>query len=319
VNKPLVSIVAPCCNEAQALGTLVERLAAATAPLADRYAFETLLVDDGSTDGSWEAIRALARERPTVRGLRFTRNFGQQAALLAGLDAARGAAVVTLDADGQHPPELIPEMVEKWERGARVVQGLRAEGGAAGPMKRWTSRAFYRVFSWLAGIRIPQGSADFRLLDRSAVDVALGHPHAALFLRGFVPWTGFRTDYVEFEPRPREAGIGKYSPLRMIALARQGILRFSVAPLRLAILVGACTCAFSLAYLVYVILVRAFSGQWVPGWASVAGLLALLGGVQLLVIGILGEYVGMIFEIQLGKPTWVVAETTAPPHDEEAT
>ncbi len=303
-KEPLISIVMPALNERDGLPGVVRAVAA---QLSDTN-HEIIVVDDGSTDGTWDTITSLSNDVPATRGLRFSRNFGHQSALLAGMEAARGEAVIMMDSDGQHPAELIPELLAKWRLGAAVVQTLRADASATGVLKRSSSRGFYRLFSWLAGTNIPAGSADFRLLDRRAVDVVLTHPKSALFLRGFIPWTGLETAFVEFEPKPRLSGKTKYSAFRMFNLARQGIIRFSVKPLRLATLIGGLTCVGSLVYLGYVLVTRLLGGHYVEGWASVAGLLALIGGIQLIIMGILGEYVGMIFETQLDRPPFVIAE-----------
>jgi dolichol-phosphate mannosyltransferase len=302
--SPTISVVMPAFNECEALPDTV---AAVVDTLGDRE-FEVIVVDDGSADRTWEVITNLTGKYPRVRGLRFSRNFGHQSALLAGLSAARGAVSISLDSDGQHPPELIPKMLEMWQNGAVVVQTLRQDCKKIGIFKRITSHGFYRFFSWLAGTAIQPGSADFRLLDRRALDVILANPRSAMFLRGFVPWTGFRTEYLEFELRDRIAGDTKYSLRRMLGLAKQGLTRFSVKPLRLATLLGGVTCLCALGYLGYVIYTRLIGGDYTAGWASVAGLLSLLGGLQLLIMGILGEYIGMIFEAQQARPPFIVAE-----------
>jgi hypothetical protein len=203
---------------------------------------------------------------------------------------------------------MIPVLVDRWKQGAAVVQTLRRDQRNLGFVKRMTSKSFYRFFSWLAGTAISPGSADFRLLDRRVVDIILDNPRSAMFLRGFVPWTGFRTDYLEFDPRARIAGTTKYSFAKMLNLAKQGVTRFSVKPLRLATFLGVVTCLCSLGYLGYVIYTRLIGGDYTAGWASVAGLLSLLGGLQLLIMGILGEYIGMIFEAQQARPPFIVAD-----------
>ena len=305
-NTPEISIVMPAFNEAESLFATVTDVAGR---LAEHH-YEIVIVDDGSKDGTWQVINDLANSNARIRGLKFSRNFGHQSALLAGLSAARGSAVITLDSDGQHPPELIPALLAEWQQGAVIVQTLRQDPKTQGVFKRSTSKAYYRVFSWLADTPISPGSADFRLLDRRAVDVILKHPRSAMFLRGFVPWTGFRTAYIKFHPKERTAGETKYSLTRMLNLAKQGIMRFSLKPLRLATLLGSITCFSALAYLGYVVYTRLFGGHYTEGWASLAGLLALLGGLQLLIMGILGEYIGMIFEAEQSRPHFIVEDDT---------
>jgi polyisoprenyl-phosphate glycosyltransferase len=303
-GSPKISIVMPAYNESESLAETVGDVASQLTGLD----YEIVIVDDGSRDGTWEVIKRLTQDNQRIQGLKFSRNFGHQSALLAGLSAARGAAVISLDSDGQHPPELIPRLIEAWQQGALVVQTLRQDPKSQGKFKRATSRVYYKLFSWLADTPISPGSADFRLLDRRAIDVILSHPRSAMFLRGFVPWTGFRTAYIRFVAKQRTAGKTKYSLARMLNLAKQGIMRFSLKPLRLATLLGSFTCCTALGYLGYVLYTRLSGGHYTEGWASVAGLLALLGGLQLLIMGILGEYIGMIFEAEQSRPPFIVED-----------
>jgi polyisoprenyl-phosphate glycosyltransferase len=303
-SRPLVSIVLPAHNEEQSLLRVVSRL---TSCLSG-WTHEIVLVDDGSTDRTWAVAIELGERYPSLLGIRFTRNFGHQSAILAGLVAARGDAVVMMDADGQHPPELVPVFIERWRAGAMVVQGLRRGRAEETYGKLLGSRTFYRVFNALAGVRIPQGAADFRLLARPVVDQVLSSAGPLLFLRGLVPWLGFQTEYVPFEVQHRLAGTTSYSLRRMLRLSLDGLLGFSVIPLRLSIVVGVVISCLAFLYLFYVVVVWLTSGQVVPGWASTAGLLSLLGGIQLLTLGVLGEYVGRLFLSSLHRPHFVVAE-----------
>ncbi|MDJ0762282.1 MAG: glycosyltransferase family 2 protein [Myxococcota bacterium] len=306
MSKPTIdiSIVMPVLNESEVLPSTVQDLV----KILENESFEIVLVDDGSTDDTWEIIEALASQFTQVGGLHFTRNFGHQSALLAGISYARGKAVITMDSDGEHPPALIPDLIKSWRRGAKVVQMVREDINADSFFKRFTSRSFYKLFSWLSGTHLRPGSSDFRLLDKTVVDLVLDHPRASRFLRGFVPWSGFHTVFLEYTPGQRQAGKTKFSSKRMFGLARDGILRFSVKPLRLSLLIGALTCAGSIAYLFYVLIIRLFFGnQTEPGWASVAGLLSFLGGIQLLVIGVLGEYLGIIFETINESPRFIIS------------
>ncbi|MBN2208500.1 MAG: glycosyltransferase family 2 protein [Candidatus Coatesbacteria bacterium] len=305
-THPLVSVVMPVFNEAAALETIVSQVAEA---LRART-FEVLLVDDGSTDASWEAILELSQSVPQVRGLRFTRNFGHQAALMAGIDAALGDAVVMMDSDGEHPPGLIPELIEKWEAGAAVVQGVRAESLQAGFLKRTSSRLFYRVFALLTGITAPPGSADFRLLARPVVELVKHHSGSVIFLRGLIPWLGFETEYVHYKPGKRLGGEVKYGLSRMLSLAASGIGSFTTFPLQLSVWVGASVSLISFLYLLYAIIIKLSTNMVVPGWTSLIALVALLGGVQLVVLGLVGLYVGRIFFAQLNRPLYVVAQKT---------
>lgn len=302
--SPELSIVLPALNEAAALPLLIGEIE--TALSGESY--ELVLVDDGSDDATWTVIRAVLADRPQWQAVRLSRRFGHQAALLAGLAAARGRAVISMDADGQHPPEQLPEMVRRWRDGARVVQAVRASDARGGTLKALTSRGFYRVFGRLCEAPMRSGAADFRLLDRAVVATVLRASQTAPFLRGLIPWLGFETHHIMYEPCSRIAGRTKYSLRRMARLATDGMVSFSVAPLRLATLVGAAVGALALADLIYIVAVALWDGRAVPGWASTVGLVALLGAVQLFSIGLLGEYVGRTYLALLNRPPYVVAE-----------
>jgi dolichol-phosphate mannosyltransferase len=299
----LISVIAPAHNESGALAELVDGVTRALAG----EPHEIVIVDDGSSDGTWDKVRDLRRAHPQVRGVRFTRNFGHQAAILAGLMSARGRAVIMMDSDGQHPPELLPKLIETWRNGALVVQGVRT-GSDGGVLKRWTSRLFYRAISATAGVKVPEGSADFRLIGRPVVDTILRSTGALLFLRGLIPWLGYDVVHLPFKAGQRVAGRPSYTWSRMIRLSLDGLMSFSIIPLRLCILLGVGLSALSFMYLIYILFVFLFSSRVIPGWASVAGLLALLGGIQLLMIGVLGEYLGKLFLSNLNRPPFVVRE-----------
>ncbi|MBN2530961.1 MAG: glycosyltransferase family 2 protein [Deltaproteobacteria bacterium] len=306
MDRPEFSVVMPVFNEGELIVRTVEQLIDA---LKNESRYEVVLVDDGSKDDTWTHIASLGQRYSQVKGVKFTRNFGHQAALRAGIAHASGNAVISMDSDGEHPPTLVPKMLMKWRSGAKIVQTVRAESKKLSLAKRTSSRSFYRLFSWLAETNIQPGMADFRLLDREVVNVLLTHPNASGFLRGFIPWTGFQTEYIEFEQGHRAAGVSKFTTKKMIGLARHGIIGFSVKPLRLSMVLGMLTCFFALAQLVYSVVMRLFFPETVvPGWATVTGLMALLGGVQLLVIGILGEYIAVLFEIVRNQPTFIVDE-----------
>lgn len=304
-SQPEVSIVLPALNEADSLPLLVERIERAL----PRERIELIFVDDGSTDATWSVIRALVATRPDWQALRLARRFGHQAALLAGLRAARGRAVISMDSDGQHPPELLAEMVERWRKGARVVQTIRAADYSESSLKRMTSGGFYSLFSMICDSPIHRGAADFRLLDRRVVDAILEAANPAPFLRGLVPWLGFETQFVSFRPDPRIAGQTKYSIRRMLRLAAHGVFSFSVFPLRIATWIGLALGALALLDFAYILTIAWTDPAAVPGWASTTGLVALLGAVQLFTTGMLGEYVGRTYMAVLHRPPYVVAET----------
>jgi glycosyltransferase involved in cell wall biosynthesis len=296
-----ISVILPAHNEQNALPLTVEGVAAAL----KGQSYELIVVDDGSTDETWRVIQELRQKHP-VRGIRFTRNFGHQSAILAGLLAARGEAVITMDSDGQHPVELLPTFVAQWNSGYQVVQGVRIRNPSGGVFKRWTGVLFYKALRTLAGVDIHSGSADYRLLSRPVVSQVLASSGPLLFLRGLVPWLGYQTSYVRFEAGPRVAGRTSYTLRRMIRLSIDGLLSFSIVPLRLAIALGFVISGASFLYLAYVLWIRLTSGHVVPGWASMTGLLSLLGGIQLLTLGVLGEYVGRLFLSTLKRPHYVI-------------
>ena len=305
-TRPVVTVVIPAHNECMSLRRVTREVIRA---LVD-WPHEVVLVDDGSSDDTWAEILAIRRDVSGVHGIRLTRNFGHQAALAAGLRAARGAAVVTMDADGQHPPDLLPVLIRLWEQGREVVQTVRLPSRDEGWLKGMTSRLFYKIWSTLSGVKMVRGAADFRLVDRRVLDTILGIGGSHSFLRGLVPWLGFDVHYVPFEVRPRIEGRPAYTWRRMLAFSVDGLTAFSVVPLRLAIALGVAVSVVSFAYLCYVVLMWLYSNHVVSGWASTAGLVALIGGMQLFTIGVLGEYVGRIFLRTTDRPQFVVAEST---------
>jgi dolichol-phosphate mannosyltransferase len=300
----MVSVVIPAHNERESLRHVV---AAVRSALGSRT-HEIVLVDDGSSDGTWDEIRALKNEWAEVRAIRFTRNFGHQAALAAGLRAAQGAAVVTMDADGQHPPALLPVFLGQWEEGCPVVQGVRTTSDGESWLKRASSELFYRCWSALSGVPIVRGTADFRLVDRTVLEAVLSSGGSLIFLRGLIPWLGYPISFVPFEAAPRFAGRPAYTWRRMLRFSLDGLLAFSVVPLRLAMAVGVTMALVSFLYLCYVVFIWFYSSRVVAGWASTAGLVALVGGIQLFTIGVLGEYVGRIFLRTTDRPQFVIAE-----------
>jgi polyisoprenyl-phosphate glycosyltransferase len=302
-SPSLISVVLPAHNEENTLRVTAHAIGSAL----EGCRLEIIIIDDGSTDQTWRVIEELIANHP-VRGIQFTRNFGHQSAILAGLIAARGDTVVTMDADGQHPAELLPIFLEHWKKGYQVVQGVRTRNATGSWYKRWTSTLFYRVMRSLAGVDIHSGSADFRLLDRLVVKQVLASSGPLLFMRGLIPWLGYRTSYIPFEAGPRIAGETSYTFRRMLRLSLDGLLSFSIIPLRLAIALGFVISGASFLYLAYILVIRLSAGNVVPGWASMTGLLSLLGGIQLLTLGVLGEYVGRIFMATLHRPRFVISK-----------
>lgn len=308
--RPSISVVAPVYNEAENIERFVAELLAVLRALGEP--FEIVLVDDGSTDDTWRRIRDAARREPALRGLSLMRNFGHQGALLAGLAQASGRAVISMDGDLQHPPEVIPELLAAWREGARVVHTRRLDSRETGWFKRWTSRAFYRVFSALSGLDVPPGSSDFRLLDREALDAILAMREPEPFLRGLVHWLGAPSATVTFRARDRHAGFSKFSLSRMVRLSVQGLVSFSTVPLRLGIWAGLATSALAFAEIFY-ILVQVARGETVPGWASVLTLVSFMFGVLFLLLGILGTYLASIHQAIRNRPAYLVGRTAGAP------
>ena len=302
----MISVVAPIHNEAETITELYRRLTDALTELGD---YEILLVDDGSTDGSWEQMLALAPGDSHVRLLRLSRNFGHQAALTAGLDAARGEAVVLIDADLQDPPEVISILVEKWREGFDVVYGLRTSRQGETRFKRWTASVFYRLLRVMTRVEIPADAGDFRLLSRRAVDALARMPERARFLRGMTSWLGFEQVGVRYERDPRYAGETKYPVRRMVGFALDAVTSFSTTPIRIVTGLGFLLVLFCAGVLSWVVYVKIFTSTAVPGWTSVLVVVLLLGGMQLVALGIIGQYVGRIFEEAKQRPLYLVGET----------
>lgn len=297
----------PAFNESAGLPRFV-RVLTDTLDGAGIVSWELLLVDDGSTDLSWAQIGALNAADPRVEGIRLSRNFGHQRAQWAGLAHARGRAVITMDADLEHPPELIPELVERWREGYAVVQGIRADDPTLPWPKRLTSRLFYRIYSLLSGQALPPGSADFRLIDRAVVQELLQFREEGLFLRGLVQWVGFRQAEIPFVPGRRTHGTSHFTTVRMLRLAWSGVSSFSVVPLRLAIFLGFATAGAAFLELVYALVMRLGFHRTAAGWASLVAVISFLFGMLFILLGIIGEYLGRVLSEVQGRPRYIVRE-----------
>jgi glycosyltransferase involved in cell wall biosynthesis len=304
-GDPLVSIVVPVLDEEGCVGELARRVAEVMRAAGARH--ELIFVDDGSRDATAERIAALRAADPAVKAIRFTRSFGHQAALAAGLEFARGDVVVSMDGDLQHPPELIPRLLEAWRAGADVVHTVRRRPpGAASSWKEALSRVFYRAMSLLARAPVVPASADFRLLDRCAVDAFNALEERFLYARGLVPWLGFAEQRLEYEVAERFAGRSKYRLWPMLRLGLDGIFSFSVLPLRLISLLGLLTTLFGIAYGIFWLISFAFGRVEGSGWTSLVVLILVFGGVQLLSLGIVSEYVGRTYEEVKRRPRYVI-------------
>ena len=269
--------------------------------------YEIILVDDGSQDETWARIRAQAERNPHVRGLSLSRNFGQQSALFAGMHHSRGAAIVTMDGDLQHPPALIPTLLRLWREGNPIVTTTRRDSADTGWIKRVTSRWFYRLFSRISGTPLSLGSSDFRLIDAKVRDAMLQMRDTDLFLRGLVGWMGFQTVSVPFEADPRALGSTKYTLRKMLRFSLGATVSFSMMPLRMGIWLGFLTTGLAFAEIVYVV-VSFFQGKTVRGWSTVIVLMSLMFAVTFVLLGTIGIYLGKIFEILKGRQRFIVSQ-----------
>jgi dolichol-phosphate mannosyltransferase len=303
-TAPVVSVVIPAYNEQQNVRAVYE---AVRRSMDGPEALEIIFVDDGSTDGTAECVRELRAQNPVVRLIRFGRNFGQQPALMAGLEAARGAAVITLDCDLQHPPELLSRMMEAWRDGAKVVQMVRTKTADAGLFKRLTSKLFYRFVNLLSETPVLSGAADYQLLDRAVVDAVLQFRDRYPFLRGLVGWLGFPATRIEYSAPERSGGKSGYTLGKMLRLSLQAVTGLSSKPLRFSFYFGLLTAAFCVIYAIFAVIAMA-AGKTVQGWTSVIVIVTFVGAVQLVSIGIVGEYIARVYEQTRGVPRYVIVE-----------
>lgn len=305
----MISVVLPAHNEAANLPRLLHSL---TNILEERReGYELLVVDDGSSDETWAIIEHAAHVDSRVFGLRLSRNFGHQAALSAGLQAATGDIVITMDADLQHPPEVIVDLLEKCAEGFDVVYAVRTTRDAEGWFKRRSSHWFYRLLNRLTGLDLPVGAGDFRLMTRRVVQALLDMPERQRFLRGMARWVGYPQAVVAYERQARVGGASKYTLRSMVGFALDALTSFSATPLWLASLLGLGVSGLGAIYLVYVVVVGLTSKSSVSGWSSVLASVLILGGVQLACIGIMGQYLGRMFQELKQRPLFLVRETTA--------
>jgi dolichol-phosphate mannosyltransferase len=307
--SPLISVVSPVFCEEQTIAEFYARAKRALETLAPAYRGEIVFVNDGSTDGSLGELTRIAAHDPAVRVVDLSRNFGHQVAITAGVDHAGGDAVVVMDADLQDPPELIAEMVRLWREGFRVVYGVRRARQGESVFKRATARVFYRLLSRLADVPIPLDSGDFRLMDRSVVDVLRELREESRYIRGLVSWVGFKQCPIHYDRDPRHAGETKFSLRRMLGFAFDGISSFSDKPLRVASHLGTLVTIGSLGLMVWLIIGKIlYPNRSEAGWTSMMAVVLFLGGVQLISIGLLGEYIGRIFRQTKSRPLYVVAQ-----------
>lgn len=303
----LLSLVIPCFNEEEVIAETMKRLKQFCSELQN-LDVELIFVDDGSSDRTRELLKWFASEDPRIKIIGFARNFGHQIAVTAGIDAANGHAVVLIDADLQDPPEVVHEMVAKWREGFDVVYGTRSERAGESAFKLATARSFYRLLNRLSDVAIPLDTGDFRLMSRRVVDTLRAMPERDRFVRGMVSWVGFRQVALPYKRAERFAGESKYPLRKMLRFATDGILSFSTKPLQMSVALGVACAAFAMLGIVYALYLRLFTNIWVEGWTALMIAVLFIGGVQLLSVGILGEYVGRIYNEIKKRPLYVVQE-----------
>lgn len=300
-----IAIVVPVYNEQENLQEFYKRIVEAMAK--ESYGYELVFVDDGSSDGSRLLLRELVDADSRVEAYFLSRNYGHQMALTCGLDNAEGDAIITMDGDLQHPPELIHDMLRLWEQGYEIVQTKRLATEDAGVVKNVTSSCYYKLLNALSKVEITPGGSDFRLMDRVAVDALKQYREKARFIRGMVKTLGFKVTTLEFVAPPRFAGQSKFSFRKMLHFAFDGITAFSNLPLRWAFYTGTFCGLLSFLLLLHIFYVKYISADAVPGWATIMCCMLFLGGIQLVGIGILGEYIGRIFEEVKNRPLYIVS------------
>ena len=303
--RPVYSIVAPAVNEEDTLPHFYARVVAVMEQVGEP--FEVVLINDGSSDGTFRVMRALHERDPRVRVVDFSRNFGHQIAISAGLDYARGDAVIIMDSDLQDPPEVVPQLIARWKAGAEVVYAQRARRTGETRFKLLTAAAFYRLIARITSVEIPRDTGDFRLLDRRVVETLVTMREHHRFMRGLSAWVGFRQEAVQYDRHERFAGATKYPLRKMIRFALDAITAFSYAPLQLATSFGFLLAALSLVGIVVAIIVRVFGGA-IQGQGTTLIVVLFLGGIQLIFLGIIGEYLGRIYDEVRARPLYIVRE-----------
>ena len=314
-QNPHITVIIPAFNESAAISNTVANIAHHLQQLSPNW--DVVVIDDGSSDQTANVVRALAKELNTTL-VRFSRNFGKEYAITAGLENASGEIVICMDADGQHSSELLAQMLEKWREGYDMVYAVRQDREVESKFKRWGSKIFYGAMSLSGQINIPPDAGDFRLMDRQVVNALLSLPERNRFMKGIYAWVGYKSIGIPYFPLDRTHGETTFSKLKLIQLAWTGITSFSVMPLRLASASGASLAFIAFIYGIYVIIDRLFFAESVPGWPTVVASMMFFAGVQLLFIGILGEYLARVYDEVKGRPSYIVAEVNKPKVEKSA-
>lgn len=304
MTSPTISIVCPCYNEEQVLGLFMERISKV---LNDTpYSYEVILINDGSNDNTLETIKQLQQTYPTIRAINLSRNFGKEAALTAGIDRAKGEVLIPIDADLQDPPELIHDFLAEWNKGYDVVVAKRIDRSTDSWAKKLTAELFYKFHNAVAQVEIPENVGDFRLINRRVVNAIQQLPENQRFMKGIFSWVGFKTSVIEYKREAREAGETSFNGWKLWNFALDGITSFSTAPLRIWLYVGSVISAIAFLYLSVTIIKTLIFGIDSPGYASLISVILFLGGVQLIGIGVLGEYVGRLYMESKRRPSYII-------------
>lgn len=301
-----ISVIVPCYNEEEGLAKFNQTL---FENLPDKYTYEIVYVNDGSSDNTAQVILSLASKSPDIKYIFFSRNFGHQNALKAGYDFATGDCAICLDADLQHPPTVIPQLIDQWEKGFEIVNTIRHDHQSISLSKKLSSQIFYKIMRNLSDVNIENGMADFRLIDKKVLKQLKQFNENFLFFRGIIPWMGFRQTVVPFTAAERFAGKTKYTLKKMLKFATTGVTAFSVKPLRISIYLGSVIAVLAFIYGLYAAYIHFFTERAVTGWTSVIISVLFVGGINLLMLGIIGEYLGKLFIENKRRPNYLISET----------
>jgi polyisoprenyl-phosphate glycosyltransferase len=305
-HRKKISVIVPCFNEEESLETFNQTL---IRHLPENYNYEIIYVNDGSKDHTFPEILKLAQANPSIKYISLSRNFGHQNALKAGYDFATGDCAISMDADLQHPPNVIPELIRKWEEGFEIVNTLRNDHQSISFAKKMSSKLFYLIMRKMSDVNIENGMADFRLVDQKVLKQLKLFNENYLFFRGIIPWMGFKQTVVPFTANERFAGTTKYTLRKMLKFATTGVTAFSVKPLRISIYLGSMIAMISFLYGLYAAYIHIFTDRAVTGWTSVIFSVLFVGGINLLMLGIIGEYLGKLFIENKRRPNYLISET----------